>query len=67
MDKSKEPYTDEEKQVMDALVKAHNLFINLERTHSSEIGEWVTSFHQLQHIVNARILRRDYPETFKTS
>ena len=60
----KEPFTKKEKEVMDMLVMAHNNFIKLERTHKMEMSEWVSSFHKLQHILGARVLRRDYPNEF---
>lgn len=49
---------------MNLLVEAHNNFIELDGTHPMEITEWVGSFHKLQDLLGARVLRRDYPETF---
>jgi len=63
--KQKEPFTKEEKEVMNLLVKAHNKFVKIERTHPSEINDWVNAFHTLQSILMNRVVRRDYPETFK--
>jgi len=60
----KKPFTDKEKKVMDLLVEAHNKFLELEPTHPTEITEWVSNFHKLQDLLGARVLRRDYPETF---
>lgn len=61
-----EPYTSKEKKVSDLLVDAHNTFLELEETHSSEKLEWLTHIHGLQSILSMRILRRDYPQTFPT-
>lgn len=62
----KEPFTSDEKEIMDHIVSAHNKFCGLERTHSMEIQEWVDAIHRLQDLLGARVLRRDYPETFPT-
>jgi len=51
---------------MDLIVKAHNLFIELEQTHPNDIPEWVDGIHKAQGILSMRILRRDYPESFST-
>mgnify|MGYP003652144766 CR=1 FL=1 len=60
----REPFTKDEKKVMSLLVEAHNRFIKLESTHAMEVSEWVHSFHKLQDLLGARVLRRDYPATF---
>lgn len=60
----KKPFTDKEQKIMDLLVEAHNNFIGLERKHPMEITEWVSNLHKLQDLLGARVLRRDYPETF---
>ena len=60
----KAPFTDKEQKVMDSLIEAHNSFMELEKTHPMEITEWVSNFHKLQDLLGARVLRRDYPETF---
>ncbi len=61
---SKEPFTKEESEIMDLLVKAHNKFIKLNRTHPNEIQEWITPFHLCQGILINRVVRRDYPGHF---
>jgi|AntRauMFilla1563_2_1112583.scaffolds.fasta_scaffold00362_5 hypothetical protein len=58
------PFTDKERKIMDLLVEAHNEFTLLDKTHTSEISEWLINFHNLQRILSSRVLRRDYPETF---
>jgi len=53
-----------EQHILNKLVDAHNAFTKLDVTHDSELKEWVISLHRLQHILMARIVRRDYPNTF---
>jgi hypothetical protein len=60
----KKPFTDKEQKIIDLLAEAHNNFIELNRTHPMEMTEWVSSLHKLQDLLGARVLRRDYPETF---
>lgn len=60
----REPFTKEEKEIMDLLVKAHNKFIQLERDHPQELNEWINAFHILQNALIYRIVKRDYPEVF---
>lgn len=62
--KMKTPFTEQEKEVMDLLIKAHNKFVALDRTHPSEMQNWVIAFHTLQGIMMNRIVRRDYPKHF---
>jgi hypothetical protein len=61
----RKPFTKEEQEVLDFIVDAHNNFIKLENTHPLETAEWVDAIHRLQHLLMARVLRRDYPDTFK--
>ena len=58
------PFTEEEKEIMDLLVQAHNKFVKLNPTHPSDVSDWVNSIHGLQNVLGGRVLRRDYPETF---
>ena len=60
----KKPFTDKEQKIVNLLVEAHNNFIELNRTHPTEMTEWINNFHKLQDLLGARVLRRDYPETF---
>jgi len=62
---TKQPFTPDEQEIMDLLVKAHNKFVTLERKHPMEVDEWVRSFHKLQDIMFYRVIKRDYPEYFK--
>ena len=57
---------EEEKKVMNALVKAHNLYIKLESTHPIDNSDWCDAIHKLQDIISRRIVRRDYPKQFIT-
>lgn len=61
----KDPYTKDEQLVNDALIEAHNKWCEIADRTSQEKQEWVTSFHRLQDLLNHRILRRDYPDTFR--
>lgn len=61
------PFTEQESEIMDLLVKAHTKFIELPKndSHPMEVSEWVFSFHKLQDLLGARILRRNWPKTFR--
>lgn len=39
-------------------------FMALDRTHPSEIQDWIVPFHSLQGILMNRVTRRDYPKHF---
>lgn len=60
------PYTEQERDCEDALMKAHDLFIKLPRQHPNELETWIAAIHQQQMILGMRILRRDYPNEFVT-
>jgi len=62
----KNPFTKEEKEIMNLILQAHNKFIKIEQTHPSDMPEWVDGIHKCQSIIINRIVRRDYPETFNT-
>ncbi|MEY3811676.1 MAG: hypothetical protein RIT11_777 [Pseudomonadota bacterium] len=57
-------FTEQEQKIMDKIVEVHNMYIELEKTHPSDLPEWVNSIHNLQKIMGMRILRRELPETF---
>lgn len=59
-------FTDREQQVMDKIVEAHNLYVELESTHPSDTLEWVDAVHRLQQILGLRVLRREMPDVFVT-
>jgi len=58
----KKPFKKKEEKVMNLLIKAHNEFLKLKRTHPSELQEWIAGIHQVQNTLIQRILRRDYPQ-----
>lgn len=62
----KEPYIDTEKEIMNSLVNAVNLFSKLKQTHPSDRKDFVDGIHICQKVLGMRILRRDYPENFPT-
>lgn len=62
----KNPYTKDEKKIMDLLVEAHDRFNKMKRTHPDEMREWVVGIHSLQNVLGWRILRRDYPDEFNS-
>ena len=55
--------TEEEKQVLDKIVEAHNLYVQLEDVDNTQ--EWCETIHKLQAIISLRLLRRIHPEIFK--
>lgn len=61
---AKNPYTPEEKKIMNLLVEAHNEFVKLQHTHNSDPYEWADGIHKCQNVLINRIVRRDYPEAF---
>ncbi len=58
--------TEGEQRVMDHLVDAFNLFSDLERTHPSEMDEFVSAIHRLQDLLAVRIVRRQFPKGWPT-
>jgi len=56
----KGPFTPEEEEISKLIVEAHNKFMELESTHSSEHEDWVSGIHALQNVLGWRVLRRDY-------
>lgn len=57
-------FTEREQEIMNKIVEAHNMYVNLYHTHPSDLPEWVNSIHDLQKILGMRVLRRELPETF---
>lgn len=56
--------TEEEREIMDLLVQAHNKFRLLKMTHPNDILEWCDGLHDMQGVIANRIVRRDYPNDF---
>ena len=63
---TKSPYKDTEKEIMDSLVHAWNLFVKLEKTHPSHNKDFADGIHKCQDILMHRIVQRDYPDVFPT-
>jgi hypothetical protein len=59
-------FIDQEQDIMDKIVEVHNMYIELEKMHPSDLPELVNSIHNLQQIMDMRILRRELPNTFPT-
>lgn len=62
MEVDKTGLTPKEQLVLDALVRAHNHFIELEVQHPSDLQEFVDGIHRCQKTIAMRCVRRDYPE-----
>ena len=59
------PFTEQEREIMDLIIKAHNIFVKLDnRHHVMEMQEWVSGVHQLQSVMSHRVLSRLFPEYF---
>lgn len=54
----------QEKNISEKIVEVHNLFLELEREHPTEIHEWVDGIHRLQNVMGMRLLRKVFPERF---
>jgi len=62
----KNPYEGNEKEIMDLLSKSYNLFIETPQTHPSDMDDFCKAIHLAQGIIMERIVRRDYPNVFKS-
>ncbi len=60
----KDPYKYNEKQIMDHLVRAMNLFEELETTHVCHKNDFIEGIHKCQNVLIHRIVQRDYPHEF---
>lgn len=60
----KEPFLDEEKEIMELLVDAYNKFIKLKQTHPTHNREFMDGIHKCQDILGHRILQREYPNYY---
>jgi hypothetical protein len=56
--------TDSEKQILNMLCAAHNLYLSLETYHPAGAPEWVTHVHALQNMIATRVVYRTNPEVF---
>ena len=53
----KSPYIGKEKEIAECLIKAWNLFTELERQHPCELNDFANGIHQCQNILGFRTLR----------
>lgn len=58
--------TDNEGEVMDALVIVWNKFVGLERQHPDELEMFSEGIHKCQNLLAVRIARREFPEGWPT-
>lgn len=61
---TKHPFNEEEKEAFDQIIKAHNTFMRLPRSHGSEGQDWCDAIHKLQMLGVMRAMRRQYPDYF---
>lgn len=62
----KQPFTEQEKIVMDHLIAAVNAFKQLQITHGCHHKDFIDGVHKCQDVLIHRVLQRDYPKTFPT-
>jgi len=55
--------TEKEKEVLNKIVEAHNLYLELEEVKDTQ--EWCEAIHKLQALLSLRLLRRIHPEIYK--
>ena len=60
----KNPFTEQEKEIMDLLIEAHKKFMKMGQIHPSHIPEWIEGIHKCQNVLKGRIVARDYPNVF---
>ena len=58
--------TDDEGDVMDALVDAAGHFNSLEVQHPDEASEFFAAVHRAQDLLAVRVCRRQYPKGWPT-
>ena len=56
--------TEKEEEIINKIIDIHNLYVNLNIQHPSDLPEWCTHIHGLQKLIGMRILRREHPEIF---
>lgn len=57
----------QERIVLDALIKAWNTFVLLESTHPDDFSDFRRSIHECQRILAVRQLRRTDPDVWVTT
>lgn len=63
MDK-KQPFTDQENEIMNLLIEAHKKFVEMTQMHPDDMREWVDGIHKCQSVLKGRVVTRDYPHIF---
>jgi len=61
---SKDPFTEEEREVMDLLIEAHNKYARLPVLREDVGRNWADGIHICQAALGQRVLIRDYPDVF---
>jgi len=56
--------TEDEVQILETLVKAHNIFTSLDQYHPDDAHEWGQHLHGLQNIIMSRVAVRSDPVLF---
>lgn len=59
---SKTPFTEDEQEIMNLLVKAHELFLDINENKGD--GDWLAGIHKCQDVLIRRVVTRDYPNYF---
>jgi DNA-directed RNA polymerase subunit F len=60
----KKPFTEQEEQVMNSILKAHDIFVKMKQMNPDDIREWVDGIHKCQNVLMSRVVTRDYPDVF---
>ena len=63
-EKSKNPFTVKEQEIVDLLTEAHNKYIELKEMHPDDITAWKSGIHKCQNVLRGRVVIRDYPDVF---
>ena len=63
----KKPFTEQEEEIMNLLVEAHNKFVEMEQMHPDDMREWVDGIHKCQNVLKGRVVTRDYPDVIFNS
>lgn len=55
-----------EQQCMDGVINSYHSFLKMDIQHPTEMREFVDAVHTIQDILALRVVRRLYPEGWKT-
>jgi len=55
-----------EQEILELVTEAYNEFLQLPEQHSSDKEDFAKAVHILQAIIGMRIIRRNYPDTWKS-